>query len=50
VWRLDDHGKRTLLRLVAHGAVFGMLCVLDAPRPVEVSSEKGQLELLEPIW
>jgi hypothetical protein len=45
---LDDRDKQMLTelaRLVAHDAVFGMLCVLDGVRQVESTPEKGRFEL-----
>lgn len=42
---IDQERVREVAALASHGAVFGFLAVLDGVRVIEVSPEKGKLEL-----
>lgn len=41
----DREQVRQTIQLAAHGAVFGMLCVLDGVRSIRDSDETGSLSL-----
>jgi hypothetical protein len=42
----DKHQVEEIIKQAVHASVFGFLCVLDGVRAIELTPEKGSLELI----